>query len=51
MCTRRLDLVKGDERVTLTEQAHIDAYKAKGWQEAVKAAPAAPVPKRKKKEG
>lgn len=44
-------MCKGACKVILTEQAHIDAYKAKGWQEAAQAAPVAPAPKtRKKKE-
>lgn len=50
MPTRRLDLEKDGRTVTLTQQAHIDAYKAKGWREVV-TPPAAPAPRvRKKKE-
>lgn len=44
MSTRPLKLVKGAETVVLTDQAHIDAYKAKGWREA----PATPAPRAKK---
>lgn len=44
MSTRPLKLVKGDETVTLTEQAHIDAYVAKGWKVAKQSG-------KKKKEG
>ena len=44
MFTRPLKLVKDGQTVVLTEQAHIDAYKAKGWQ----VAPAAPAPRAKK---
>lgn len=46
MSTSLLKLTKNGETVTLADKAHIDAYKAKGWKEAV----VTPKPRATKKE-
>lgn len=48
MSTRPLNLRKGDSVITLYDQAHIDAYKAKGWQVIPAAPKPAPKPRKAK---
>lgn len=49
MSTRMRKLCKGDAVVILTEQAHIDAYTAKGWMPAAESAPVDSKPAAKKR--
>ena len=49
MSTRLLNLTKDGKTVRLSDQAHIDAYKAKGWKAVAEKAP--PRPKVKGRKG